>query len=277
MSDLTKEQIHQLREATKLLFAASLKLGKEIPDMLKRAAKGRDEVAEILRQRAATAAEAELRGMLEATRDNHAKIFDRILDVARSAGSLPTQIQAAASKAKADAEHDVTLKNVDPAVALANARASLQFDPILKEFAIAFALFPEVNAIEAYTDMSEAFLQRKAGSVDVGGRVEHVLRTFLKDVVGIALPPFFDTVRDVIRQSTESQIKRDIAELNAESGERLYRLRRVQDSVTSYAKFANDMTEHSRKAGIEAAENEQKALAQAKAVVDGHESPSSPQ
>jgi hypothetical protein len=39
MSDLTKEQIDQLREATKLLFANSLTLGREIPDMLKRAAR----------------------------------------------------------------------------------------------------------------------------------------------------------------------------------------------------------------------------------------------
>lgn len=276
MSDLTNEQIHQLREATKLLFADSLKLGREIPDMLKRAAKGRDEVAEILRQRARKAAEAELRETLEATCENHVQIFVRILDVATSVGSLPTQIQAAASKAKAEAEQDVILKNVDPTVALANARASLQFDPTLKEFAIAFAVFPEVNAIEAYTDMSEAFLQRRAGSMNVGGRVGHVLKTFLNDVVGIALPPFFDTVRDVIRQLTESQMNKDIAELNAETGERLYRLRRVQDSVASYAKFAGDMAEHSRKAGIEAAANEQMAMTQAKAVVDGHKPPSSP-
>lgn len=277
MTDLTERQIQQLREATKALFASSMESAKEIPGMLKRAAKGRDESLEILRKRAETTAEAELRTICEVTQRAHVQIFERILNVAESAGNLPKQLSAVASPAIASVGQDEALKNLDPAAVLATAKASQRFDPALRELAVSLGIFPLVTAIEAYTATNESFLEHKAGSVNPGERMKRVLKAFLKDVAATPLPPFFDTFREVIRQLTESQIDRDIAEITAETGDRLYRLRRLQQRVEVYADFANDMLEMSRQTSMEAVANEQAVMAKVKALLSCHEPPSSTQ
>jgi len=120
------------------------------------------------------------------------------------------------------------------------------------------------TAIEAYTAANEAFLQRKPGSVNPGERMQKVFRAFLKDVVGIPLPPFFDTFREIVRQLTEKQLKSDIAAITEETGERLYSLRRMQKIVGAYADFADYMRETGRKAAIESLDNAAHAMAKAR-------------
>jgi len=61
-------------------------------------------------------------------------------------------------------------------------------------------------------------------------------------------------------------MRKDIEKLRAETGERLYLLRRLQTDIEEEINFATSMIESSRRGGIEAAENEQKVLAQYSAL-----------
>src|SRR5262249_9870000 len=154
---------------------------------LSKAKKGTEEICELLRQREAGAVEPELKKMLRETHNAHVNLFNKVIDTATSALQLPGLMSEAAEKAKVDVVQDSSLRDKTPAEVLANIKASMKFDPFLKQFSIAGAIFPTGSAIDDFVGTNEAFLQRNAGSRDVKGRIERVLRTFLKDVASLPL------------------------------------------------------------------------------------------
>ena len=266
MANLTEEQINQLGEVGKGLFNASVELSRDFPELLAKAKKGTEEICELLRQRQAGAKEPELKKMLRETHNAQVSLLDMVFDIATSALKLPGLMSEAADKAKIAALQDSTLKNKAPVEVLANIKASMKFDPFLKQFSIAGAIFPTSSVIDDFINTNQAFLQRSAGSLDVRGRIERVLRTFVKDVASLPLPPFFDTFKAILTELTKSQMRKDIEKLRAETGERLYLLRRLQTDIEHEINFATSMIESSTRGGIEAAENEQKVLAQYEAL-----------
>ena len=80
---------------------------------------------------------------MEDTRETNWAIHDRLIDVAWNTGTLARDMVGKSSDAieKADIEPSRAL---DPARVLAEAKASLLFDPIFKEFSVASANFPTV-------------------------------------------------------------------------------------------------------------------------------------
>jgi hypothetical protein len=266
MADLTLDEFRQLREISKLLLKESLELGKQIPSLLTRAAKGRDEIMKALQHRASTAAEAELKEILNETSQAHGQILEKTIDASEDLGILAKDILNILSGAPAP-DDNLDPQFLDPLAVLREAKVSQEVDTFLREYTVASSIFPTVDVIESYIEMNEAFLRRKAGGLDIRGRVIHVLKTFLKDAADVVTPPFYETFRDVLRQFTTSQIKKDIAELTAESGERVYTLRRVQNTVASQLKFAQKIIKSSRKFGIESAEHQRRAIARAEVVL----------
>jgi len=266
MADLTLDEFRQLREISKLLLQESLELGKQIPSLLTKAAKGRDEIMKVLQHRASTASEAELKTVLNETSQTHGQILEKTIDASEDLGILAKDISNILSGPPAP-DDNLDPQLLGPLAVLGEAKASQEIDTFLREYTVASGIFPTVDVIESYIEMNEAFLRRKAGGLDIRGRVIHVLKTFLEDATDEVKPPFYETFRDIFRQLTTSQIKKDIAELTAESGERVYTLRRVQHTVASQLEFAQKIIQSDRKFGIESAEHQRTAIARAEAVL----------
>jgi hypothetical protein len=98
--------------------------------------------------------------------------------------------------------------------------------------------------------------------------MEKVFKAFMKDVVGIPMPPFFDTFREIVRQLTKPQLKKDITAITEETGERLYSLRRLQTNIATYADFADNMRDTATRATIVSLENAAQVMAKAKAALE---------
>lgn len=266
MTQLTPAQLEAFQATARLLFTEATELIQAIPDALQRAALGRDELIAILRARASTTPEPELRTLLDETSQEHAELYNAVLDAAHNLGEMPARMNTAHDRSAAATRASVADGIVKAADLLPDAKASKAFDRPIKEFAIGTTGLTVGQLIDDYIAITEGALGHAAGSSKIASRIRSVAEAAVKDAVGLLPLPPTETLNAVFRELTESQLERDIDALRAETGDRLYRLRRLQAKFRDQLDFSQKINDASTSAAIEAAANEARVLTLSKFV-----------
>jgi hypothetical protein len=266
MESLTPEQLGQLQKTAELMFNEAMTRARELPAALRQARNACDEAVKVLRRRADGTSEPELRGLLEGAGGSLEELLRRVEESTRTFLEMPTAATDAHDAGVNVATTIIATGPIDPAVALSDGKASLKFDKMLKQFGVGMIGLIVMEAVDDYTETTEGFLGHKAGSVRIGQRLKAIAEAGVKDAVGLAAPPFFDTFREVVKQVSTSQVQKDIAALVAETGDRLFRLRRLEDQLKSQMDYGEQYVASSKEMAVEAATNEARALTIAKAA-----------
>ena len=95
MAVLTPAQLEAFQATARLMFKEGMAVSKELPDALRRAVSGVEELIVILRSRATSAEEPELKTLLDSTTLEHAELFKKLQAAAKNLAEMPAVINAA--------------------------------------------------------------------------------------------------------------------------------------------------------------------------------------
>ncbi len=238
---ITEEQLKQFCEVAQLIFREGTGLAAELKDLLQKGAKGRNDICELIQSAENESAETEQKEFYQGTLETHQQLFERILDIAKIVGELPGEAAKASqpvrrqlSEIQSRLSGPTTGKplQADEALTLSEAKISAQLEPCLERFYAGLAPLSLYPVLQEYLDACEAFLGHKIGSLELGQRARRIAEA-AGDGVAEMVVPFIGAMRELWKQLTTSQGKKDKEELMAATSTtaRTYALRRLDAAL----------------------------------------------